>query len=145
MTKIDELFLRVFEARAMSYPVIACLFTGEECPAESVPMPRNPAPEIGMILSDEFAALLSEAIALNPSIHDGAVMIGRKTCDSPYRVAGWSYRLFPPVAPISAECNRGSAYNSCFAMSFCDRIDAVYLISSSCVIKFQGGYIDTIK
>jgi hypothetical protein len=56
-------------------------------------------------------------------------MIGRTDPASPYVVSGWSFRLFAKTAASIVEPNRGSAFNSCIAMSLVDRIDGLYLIS----------------
>lgn len=108
--------------------VILCFYTG--ClPSDCGPMPRDPAPAVGSPFDERFAFVLSNATRLNPAVHDGAIMIGRTDTSSPYLISGWSFRLFPESQNLSMEANRGSAFNSCLAMSMVDRVDALYLIS----------------
>ena len=66
-------------------------------------------------------------------------MIGRVDSAEPYRVLGWSFRLFPPEAVVKGPANRGSAFNSCLAMSIIPRIDCVYLISRTGTFVFRNG------
>jgi hypothetical protein len=66
-------------------------------------------------------------------------MIGRANLDAPYIIAGWSFRLFASAVPPSTEENRGSAFNSCVAMSAVAGVDALYLISKSGVERCSNG------
>jgi hypothetical protein len=145
MTKIDQIFIDVASAKGMPSPVIACLFTGSACPRDCAGMPMEPVPATGMKLDAGFSALLLRAMRFNPAVHDGAVMIGRDNPDTAYRVIGWSYRLFPKPAPILSVTNRGAAFNSCFAMSFCATVDSIYLVSSREVLKFEKGRISRLE
>jgi hypothetical protein len=63
--------------------------------------------------------------------------IGRSLSRLPYYIVGWSYRLFPPQGACEAEPNRGSAFNSCLAMSSVETVDRVYLISKGGVFRFK--------
>jgi hypothetical protein len=65
-------------------------------------------------------------------------MVGRDHASEPYRIIGWSFRLFPEAIP-STPANRGSAFNSAQAMSHVPTVDAVYLISKEGVSRFQQG------
>ena len=103
-------------------------------------MPRLPAPRIGIILSESFGFYLHEAIAMNEAVHDGAIMLGREFSEKEYYVTGWSFRLFPPPTLSAQEPNRGSAFNSCLAMSCVAKVDRLYLINRSATIRFEGGH-----
>jgi len=92
-----------------------------------------------MPFDETFVEHLSSAWEQNPSIHDGAVMIHRPALTDKYRVAGWSYRLFPPSTTAGTPSNRGSAFNSCFAMSGVAGVDALYLVVASGIWKFGDG------
>jgi hypothetical protein len=85
-----------------------------------------------------FPDVFAAATRQNPAVHDGAVMVGRDHVSEPYRIIGWSFRLFPEAIP-STPANRGSAFNSAQAMSHVPTVDAVYLISKEGVSRFQQG------
>jgi len=141
MDEVDRIFRCVDGLRGSEATVIGCLYTGPDLPPHCAPMPRMPEPMSGMIFDDGFPSVLERAIERNPAVHDGAIMIGRPTGSLPYRVAGWSYRLFPPRGRSEAEPNRGSAFNSCLAMSSVGVIDRVYLISNVGVFRFEKGEV----
>ncbi len=108
--------------------IILCFYTGS-LPRDCAPMPRDPAPAVGASFDERFAEVLADATQLNPAVHDGAIMIGRTNPDSPYMISNWSFRLFAKSQTLSIETNRGSAFNSCIAMSLVDGVDVLYLIS----------------
>jgi hypothetical protein len=66
-------------------------------------------------------------------------MVGRNSIGESYRIFGWSFRLFPDVELVEVPPNRGSAFNSAFAMSFVPGIDATYCISGKTIYRFCGG------
>lgn len=123
-------------------PVILCFFTGEQ-PSDASAMPRDPTPPVGSPFATNFAQTFAEALAVNPAVHDGAVMIGRDSPDQPYKVVGWSYRLHPPQAGKTVP-NRGSAFNSCTAMSTVDRVDALVLIGQDESFVFKRGILNRL-
>jgi hypothetical protein len=102
-------------------------------------MPRTPSPSVGQLFDEDFAAVLATAIRLNPAVHDGAIMIGRADCYSPYIISGWSFRLFAGSAISLIEANRGSAFNSCIAMSTVTGVDGLYLISKAGIERCSRG------
>lgn len=105
-------------------------------------MPRHPAPTIGQAFNSSFSIEVKTALAANPAIHDGAVMLGRDDQASDYYVRGWSYRLFPNNTATEPMPNRGSAFNSCLNMSLVEEIEEVYLLSNSEMIVFSNGRAD---
>ena len=145
MDKIDHFFANVACATEVGHPTIACLFTGENLPSHCGPMPRDPTPEIGTALGDDLAAVLLKALDLNLAIHDGAILFGRRNISELYRIIGWSYRLFPDMPIAEAVSNKGSAFNSCFAMSFAPDVDRLYLISAKEAFKFERGNISVLS
>ncbi|HEX8167113.1 MAG TPA: hypothetical protein VF601_15185 [Beijerinckiaceae bacterium] len=139
----DQIFKTIATARANSETFVACLYTGEQLPRACAPMPRDPEPVIGLLLEsllDTLEAVMGE----NPSVHDGAIMVGRLDPSSAYRITGWSYRLFPRAHPGIAVVNRGSAFHSCLAMSYVERVDAAYLVSHGRVYRFQDGVVTDV-
>lgn len=146
MDNIDLIFRTLADAGdAKKASVIACLFTGAARPPYCTPMPRQPDPSVGMPLAHDFHLVLSAALADNPAIHDGAILIQRPSVNDDYRVVGWSYRLLPPPCAFSAEPNRGSAFNSCLAMSGVDTIDRIYLVSEGLVTRFANGSVVSLQ
>src|SRR3569832_899737 len=123
---LDQVFLRLQQTLQGHELVIACLYTAEKPLRYAVAMSRRPSPPVGAALDEGLAEMWHEAIAINPAIHDGALAIGRQNRLEAYRIRGWSYRLFPPPISLETESNRGSAYNSCIAMSAVTEVDAVY-------------------
>jgi hypothetical protein len=86
-----------------------------------------------------FSDIFAEATRQNPAIHDGAVMVGRRSVADPYEIVGWSFRLFPNAELVGGLENRGSAFNSAQAMSRVPTIDAVYWISGKIIYRFCNG------
>ncbi len=125
-------------------PFLLCLYTGVRWPPYCAPMPREPALATGAEFDERFLATYRAAVACNPAIHDGAVLVGRDTAFTPYRVAAWSMRLFPPQVAKLAEPNRGSAFNSCLEMSCVAAIDCMYLVSEGSLIRFEKGRWETV-
>jgi hypothetical protein len=141
MDKIDHIFTAVAAQQTSYAPIMACLYTGATKPPGCAPMARMPEPETGMTLDGTFASHLTSALAFNAAVHDGVTMVGRNVAMTCYRVTGWSYRLFPPPSTVAEEPNRGSAFNSCLAMSLVDSVDRLYLVSRGSVICFERGLI----
>jgi hypothetical protein len=121
----------------VTFPIILCFYTGEMPPA-AAKMPREPEAANGMSFGADFVEVLEQALEHNAAIHDGAIMIGRADAASHYRIVGWSYRLLPP--PLDGGMpNKGSAFNSCLAMSAVANIDMLYLFSRREFSVFQAG------
>jgi hypothetical protein len=125
----------------VALPIIFCFFTGD-LPAYAAKMPRDPEPATGMAFGTDFVVVLEHALACNAAVHDGAILIGRDGPLSPYSVAGWSYRLLPPPMDSSIH-NKGSAFNSCLAMSAVKNVDVLYLLNREGLSIFQAGNLIT--
>ena len=121
--------------------VIVCLYTAPNPPASCEPMPRRPAPAVGMPFDRTFPAVLARATGENPAVRDGAIIVGRTRRNEPYRIAGWSFRLFPQVTVADGRPNRGSAFNSCLSMSGEVTVDGVYLVSEGGAFRFVKGEV----
>jgi hypothetical protein len=141
MDAIDRIFRGLDVRTAKHHPIICCLYTGIALPPSCAPMLRWPMPPTGILFGDNFQLTLEQAIAQNPAVHDGAVMVGRTYCNVSYRIIGWSFRLFPGPAPCDTEPNRGSAFNSCLAMSMVPRVDRIYIASLAAVLRFERGSV----
>lgn len=119
------------------HALILCFFSGA-LPANASAMLRTPAPEVGVAFDYSFERTYRAAVALNPSVHDGAILIGRDGGTPGYRVRGWSYRLFSP-SRINSTANKGSAWNSCLAMSMDEDVEAMVLASGDELIGLVKG------
>src|SRR3546814_702819 len=139
---LAKLVVSLARSDRLSLPIMLCFFSGR-IPAFATPMPRDPVPEIGAPFDEQFFDVLEDALMRNQNVHDGAIMLGRVRSSGRYKVAGWSHRLHPPAANATMP-NKGSAFNSCAAMSSVPRVDALYLISRDGIFAFCGGVVDTI-
>lgn len=135
-TEVVALVDRLREER---HAILLCFYTGTEAPEYLEPMLREPEPPTGQRFDDGFADAYRSALQVNPSVHDGAIVFGRETDTLLYRVRGWSMRLLPPSSKAMAIPNRGSAFNSCLAMSTVPGVDRLLLISNGSLTTFEAG------
>ena len=142
--EIDAPFKELARRRAHQGSFMACLYTGMGTPPFCSAMQRRPPPPVGMPLDLSLRNHITAAMHLNPSIHDGALMLGRTDSTNPYVVSGWSYRLFPPEHERLGIPNKGSAYNSCLAMSVLPGVDLMYLLSSGDLLRFIDGEAEVV-
>lgn len=124
-------------ADGLSLPIMLCFYTGS-MPQFASPMPRDPLPKEGSPFDEQFVHVIADALLRNDAIHDGAVMLGRSGSSGVYKVMGWSHRLHPPAVSTSVS-NKGSAFNSCAAMSCVPGVDALCLISRDGIFVFRRG------
>lgn len=106
-----------------------------------MPMARRPIPQVGMPFSGNIASVFHEALRLNPSIHDGAVVFSRDSKYDGYRLRAWSMRIVSPLIPDYVEPNVGSAHNSALALSLAPGIDLCAILSQSDTVFFENGSI----
>jgi hypothetical protein len=137
---IAEILRRVNIEDFVSGPVLLCLSTGPRDLDCFEQMPRSPMPIVGYEFDGTFVERFRKSIELNRSVHDGAIILRRSSHSHPYRVTGWSQRLVARSGPAEKPVmNRGSAYNSCLATSYCEGVDGVFLLSSNTIYHFVGG------
>jgi hypothetical protein len=144
MSALDDAFREMTRESIEPYPIICCLHDAERIPSFTAPMLRDPAPPVGQEVTVRFVDIIRQAIALNEAIHDGAIMATRIS-ESRIIISGWSYRLFPPDPYGWRPTNRGSAFNSCFAMSVIEGVERVYLHSKGLSWCFQAGQITELS
>jgi hypothetical protein len=125
-------------------PVIVCLYEAGAMPAFASPMRRDPSPPIERRVGSDLAEAILDAVLINCAVHDGAIMIAKHS-DGSLQITGWSYRLFPPDVDQVVPANRGSAFNSCFAMSFVKGVFGVYLSSEDGSWLFEEGRISKLN
>ena len=78
--------------------------SGDSSTSSIDPMLRVPCPETGGKLCRSFSKELDDAVLLNNSVHDGALVFQKDVNTREYNLKYWSCRLFPPkadVAPLS--------------------------------------------
>ncbi|WP_141693808.1 hypothetical protein [Methyloligella halotolerans] len=141
MPTVDQFFLDLHKSQVIEESLIACFYRGKEPPSYCHAMPRSPVPDAGHPLDSNFTCYLLKAMAANAALHDGALMFGRSSKAEDYILTGWSYRLFPPATGAEGLTNRGSAFNSCLAMSQVGRVDRLLLLSRDGVTEFKRGDI----
>lgn len=129
----------LYKGEFARHPILVVFCTGETAPADFIQMKRDPQAAAGFAFDETFARRHSEAIALNESIHDGAVLFLRRSIVSSYACLGWSYRIVSRDDPVNAEANRGSAYNSALACSASSAVDGVFLVGGSGIEAFVEG------
>jgi hypothetical protein len=139
---LTRVALALASARGLSLPIILCFYSGS-MPPFSAPMPRDPSPPDGSPFNEHFPDVLANAVLRNEAVHDGAIMLGRNGSSGGYKVTGWSHRLHPPAMGIAVQ-NKGSAFNSCAAMSCVPGVDVLYLISRDGTFAFQRGAADRV-
>ncbi len=137
LDRISELALGLRGSQELTYPIILCFTADQKIPYASA-MPREPLPAIGQAFDEGFSEVLKQAVAENSSIHDGAIMLSTEAAGTEYCISGWSYRLHPP-STVSTIANKGSAFNSCLAMSAMEKIDAVFLVTRDTLYRFLDG------
>ncbi|MEY9726274.1 hypothetical protein [Bradyrhizobium yuanmingense] len=141
MNDLSETFRSIANAASGLSPIIFVLYKGSEPPPFAAPMPRIPPGPVEQVVDLWFTEVIRQAYKDNPALHDGAIMV-KKTSAGQLIVKGWSFRLFPPEAPTESTVNRGSAFNSCHAMSFISEVDCVFLLSNGECFQFQNGRIN---
>lgn len=121
------------------HPLILVFSTGKVSTDECVPMPRVPMPPIGAVFSKELPSLLREAVRINPSVHDGALIFSRRNAHDEYRLASWSMRIVSRTEMQDAVPNLGSAHNSALALSLSSEVDICCILSKGNIALFQRG------
>ena len=118
---------------------LVCFITKQTAFSYIDQMPRSPMPPTGNPLSMEFARELKNALSMNSSIHDGAVIFEDESSEGNYKLKAWSCRLLPPSVSNNTHDNRGSAFNSGLAMSAVDGVEFVFYWSQGDLWRFEAG------
>lgn len=122
------------------HPIILVFTTGQVSEEDCLPMARSPMPTVGTPFDSSFTQTLAEAVKMNISIHDGAVILSRVDESEPYYLSAWSMRIVSRHAPHSPKANQGSAYNSVLSLSMASNVDACCIIAPGQLTFFQGGH-----
>lgn len=123
------------------HPLILVFSTGSLSVQDCLPMARDPMPDIGATFSLDLISILEEAVHLNPSIHDGAIIFSRETETAEYRLSAWSMRIVSNRTPNHFEPNVGSAHNSALALSLAPAVELCAIFSNDGLSIFEKGII----
>lgn len=123
------------------YPLILVFSTGSVSAQECIPMVRDPMPALGVAFSVNLVSVLEEAVRLNSSIHDGAIIFTREKKGEKYRLNAWSMRIVSSRVPNSFEPNVGSAHNSALSLSLTPTVELCAIISKDGLAIFEKGVI----
>lgn len=142
LDECDRLIQSAAQAISGAHAIL-CLYTGSTPPFCEA-MARDPVPDLEWPLAD-LASEFIKAKLINPTIEDGVLMFGRGSVAAPYRSSGWSFRLFPPPVSAATVANRGSAFNSCLAMSQVEGVDALYQLGGEQTWRFHLGLATALR
>ncbi len=108
-------------------------------------MPRDPMPEVGQRFGLTLIQDLEQALKVNPSIHDGAILFQRSQKEDDYFLAAWSMRIVSQHKPLFSEPNMGSAHNSTLSLSMATAVDACCILSTTKAVFFVKGQATTLE
>ncbi|MBO9429594.1 hypothetical protein [Sulfitobacter sp. R18_1] len=143
--KLKRTLLRIHQNGGPFHPTILVFATGQLSDVDCIPMPRDPAPEIGQQFGKALVQDLEDALKVNSSIHDGAILFQRSRQDEVYYLSAWSMRIVSQHKPVFSEPNMGSAYNSTLALSMSTTVDACCILSPEKVVFFVDGQAANLK
>lgn len=132
----DDVLVKMHQDKILAHSLMLVLYGGK-IPQYCVPMPRNPEPDINIPVHD-FSSIYRNALMLNKTVEDGAVMIKLpERLGEDNILTGWSYSLFAPPLNLPRRVNCGSAYNSSLNFSGMVDVKYVYLVNSESVLRFE--------
>lgn len=145
LENLKETLLQIHKSGQPFHPVILVFATGGVSEWDCIPMPREPMPEVGQRFGAAFVNDLEDAIRVNPSIHDGAVLFQRSQKVDNYRISAWSIRIVSRHTPMFAAPNLGSAHNSALSLSMAKSVDACCILSLSKAVLFLDGRATSLE
>lgn len=107
--------------------------------ADCIPMPRDPMPEVGQRFGMTLIKDLEDALEVNPSVHDGAILFQKSPKENDYFLSAWSMRIVSRHTPLLSQPNLGSAYNSTLSLSMATAVDACCILSTAKAVFFVDG------
>ena len=141
---LSNLLLSLKDVRGTTlpyYPLILIFASEKLDECACIPMLRHPIPERGFPFEADFPHRLHDAWALNPSIHDGAILFVRDPHTPEYTLDGWSMRIVSAAQSLHAEANRGSAYNSAVSLSMNSSVDLCCIYGEDSLETFVDGTV----
>ncbi len=98
-------------------------------------------PPVGTPFNDGFVKVIEDAVRINPSVHDGAVIFSRTDESDGYLLSSWSMRIVSNRSPVTPAPNVGSAHNSALALSMAPTVDLCVIISKAGMVLCENGLI----
>jgi len=130
---------QIHENGLPSYPLIVFFYSGDGNPSNCIEMARDPNPSTGQPFDKNLGDYVSNALSINPAVHDGAICFARATKLHNYTLKGWSYRITAAYLINNPDKNRGSAYNSAVSMSVSEGVVCVCLFLEGEYEMFVNG------
>jgi hypothetical protein len=141
---LKQTLLRIHQSGEPFHPTILVFASDRISDADCIPMPRDPMPIVGQRFGADFAQDLEDALKVNPSIHDGAILFQRTQQHDDYYLSAWSMRIVSRHTPLFSEPNLGSAHNSTLSLSMETAVDACCILSPAKVVFFVDGRATTL-
>ena len=142
---LKQTLLQIHQSGEPFHPTILVFASGRLSDIDCIPMPRDPVPEVGQRFGKALVQDLEDALKVNPSIHDGAILFQRSRQDEEYHLSTWSMRIVSQHMPLFSEPNMGSAHNSTLALSMSATVDACCILSPEKAVFFQNGRAATLE
>lgn len=142
---LKQTLLQIHQSGEPFHPAILVFASGRISEVDCIPMPRDPAPEVGQRFGVTLIKDLENALNINPSIHDGAIVFQRDPQDEEYYLSAWSMRIVSRHTPSSSMPNLGSAHNSTLSLSLATVVDACCVLSKDKAIFFNDGQATTLR
>lgn len=136
---LKQTLLQIHQSGEPFHPAILVFASDRISDADCIPMPRDPVPEVGQRFGMDLIQDFEDALKINPSIHDGAILFRRSPQDEEYYLSAWSMRIVSRHVPLSSEPNLGSAHNSTLALSMAAAVDACCVLSKDKAVFFEDG------
>ena len=141
---LKQTLLQIHQSGEPIHPAILVFASGTISDVDCIPMPRDPAPEVGQRFGVAFINDLENALHINPSIHDGAIVFQRNEQDEEYYLSAWSMRIVSRHTPSSSMPNLGSAHNSTLSLSMAMAVDACCILSRAKAVFYVDGEATTL-
>jgi hypothetical protein len=141
---MKKTLLRIHQNGEPFHPAILVFASDRISDADCIPMPRDPVPEVGQRFGLDLIQDFEDALKVNPSIHDGAILFQRSHQDDDYYLSAWSMRIVSRHTPSFSEPNLGSAHNSTLSLSMSTAVDACCILSSAKIVFFVDGRATTL-
>lgn len=141
---LKQTLLRIHQSGEPFHPAILVFASGPISEVDCIPMPRDPVPKVGQRFGVTFIKDLENALHINPSIHDGAIVFQREQQDDEYYLSAWSMRIVSRHTPSSSMPNLGSAHNSTLSLSMAMAVDACCILSTTKAVFYVEGRATTL-
>ena len=142
---LKQTLLQIHQRGEPFQPAILVFASDLISDADCIPMPRDPMPEVGQRFGMTLIKDFEDALKVNPSIHDGAILFQRSQKEDDYFLSAWSMRIVSRHTPLLSEPNLGSAHNSTLSLSMATAVDACCILSTTKAVFFVEGRATTLE